>query len=65
MTESTKNLADYDHREYRALSVDELDLVTGGMTNAQTPEFKAFMKGVMQGYLRECAFGSATNCPGF
>ena len=34
MTESTKNLADYDHREYRALSVDELDLVTGGMTNA-------------------------------
>lgn len=65
MTDPTKHIADHNYAEFRALGDDELDLVAGGMTNAQTPEFKAFMKGVWQGYLRECNFGSTTNCPGF
>jgi hypothetical protein len=65
MTALTKTIADHSDAECRALSDNELDLVAGGMTNAQTPEFQAFMKGVWQGYLRECAFGSSTHCPGF
>ena len=34
------------------LTTEELNDVSGGLANAQTPGFRAFMNGVIEGYIR-------------